>query len=749
MPTATELHHTLVFQNELLPAGAARVIRMDAREALSRPFAIDVDLEILGAEVEPREFLMNQAEILVLAGEDATLLRRFAGLVTRVVEVAGRGAVETPEAQAISVTLESQLAILRLFTDRRIFQEKTTREIADEILSEVGIRRVEWRLANTYKPREVCTQLDETTFDFLSRILEEDGIFYFAEHSDEGEKIIFGDSSAAFSATEPAEEVPFRAASGLASEQAIMTIGEATRARPAKVTLRDHDFKKPSLKLEGVAEDTDAALGREHYDYPGRFIDPDEGSRRAELRLNALKLDAERVTGTGTVFSLRPGHTFSLVEAPDSALDREWVVAGIDHAWTQKTSGVEFENRFELLPADASFRARARTPRAVVPGPQLAVVSGPAGEEIHTDEHGRVKVHFHWDRRSQMDDKSSSWVRVGQMQMSGSVVIPRVGWEVIVDFEDGDPDRPIVVGRVYNPSSPPPYALPGKKTMSALKSTSSPGKGGYNEIRMDDGAGAEHMQVYAQKDQNVVVGNDKTQKVATSATEYVGSDHKLTVGGNETVSVGAQRELTIGGSQSVTVGGSRTKTVGADEAITVKGSRVLTIGGSHTTMTPMSVSTTTPAALSETVGGSCIEIAALESAMLTAGVASVTVGGAKIEAVATGKSDMTLGARASTVGGAFISASGKDVNVSVGGAKATSVGGVFAANSGGVVAFEADGNLMLNVGGIVMMNGAKVVLKVGGSSVTLSGGSVVLKSSTIKLTATGPQPELAAMVSDK
>lgn len=746
---ASEFHHNLVFQNEQLPADAARVVRVDARAGLSQPFAIDVDLEILGGELEPRAFLLNPAEILVFEGEDATLLRRFSGLVTRVREVAGRGALGVPEAQALTVTLESQLAVLRLSTDRRIFQEKTTRQIAEELLNEVGIRRVEWRLAGEYPEREVCTQLGETTFDFLSRILEEDGIFYFAEHNEQGETIIFGDSSAAWSAAEPVTEVPFRAASGLVSEQAVMSIGELSRVRPAKVTLRDHDFKRPALKLEASAKDDDAALGREHYDYPGRFTDPGEGSRRAELRLEALKHEATRVTGTGTVFSLGPGHTFTLVGSPDSALDREWVVADITHVWTQKKDAVELENRFDLLPSDASYHPPVRARRAVVPGPQLAVVTGPSGEEIYTDEHGRVKVHFHWDRRSQMDEKSSCWVRVGQMQMGGSVVIPRVGWEVIVDFEDGDPDRPIVVGRVYNPMTPPPYALPGKKTMSALKSSSSPGKGGYNEIRMDDGAGAESVQIYAQKDQNVVIGNDKTQKVATSATEYVGSDHKLTVGGDETVSVGAQKELTIGASQTISVGGSRTKSVGADETITVKGSRVLSIGGSHTTMTPMSVSVTTPASLTETVGGSCMEIAGLAVSMLTAGAASVSVGGAKIEAVGAGKADTTLGARASTVGGAFISASGKDVNVSVGGAKATTVGGVFAANAGGEVGLEADGSLTVNVGGVVLMNGGKVVLKVGGSSVTLSGGSVVLKSSSIKLTATGPQPELAAMVSDK
>ena len=260
------------------------------------------------------------------------------------------------------------------------------------------------------------------------------------------------------------------------------------------------------------------------------------------------------------------------------------------------------------------------------------MVTGPRGQEIHCDESGRVKVRFPWDRRASHDDQSSAWIRVGQMHSSGSVAIPRVGWEVAVEFEDGDPDRLIVVGRVYNGRYGPPYALPGHKTVSTLQSASTPGGAGCNEIRMDDGGGAEQVHVFAQKDQNVNVANNKTEKVITDTTMGVGANYTLKVGANETVKIGANLEHVVGAAQTWSVGAARTKTVSGGETITVKGDRSLSIGGSHTTMTPMSVSNSTPASLSETIGGSCLEAAALGVGMMAAGTVSVSVGAAKIEA---------------------------------------------------------------------------------------------------------------------
>ncbi len=737
--------HQMIFAAEGVQAGALAVREFTGREGLSELYAFDVTLEAPNTDFNPRALLLHAAQVGVIEADGGAVVRRFAGVVARVREEVS--VVGAPRLR-FTVTIEPAFSILRLTTDYRIFQGKSTRDIVSELLDEAGVpaARVSWRLTGSYLSREVCTQYGETGFAFVSRLLEEDGIFYFFEHGDEGETLVFGDASSAYAAMTPAE-LPFRPASGLASAQAVLVLVERERVRPVKVTLRDHDFKRPALDLEAKAGD-DGPLGREHYAYPGRYVDPGEGQRRAKLRLDALDCEARGVGGESSAPSLSSGHTFTLAESPEGSFDHQWLVVDVTHTWRSDSVDTRYRNRFRLLPGDVTYRPVAATPRAIVRGPQIARVTGPAGEEIHCDEHGRIKVYFPWDRRSTRDDKSSAWVRVGQMPTSGSVAIPRIGWEVLVEFEDGDPDRPIVVGRLYNGIYTPPYTLPQGKTMTGLKSASSPGGGGHNEIRMDDSSGGEHVHMHAQKDLNLTVANNKTEKVATSSVHSVGSNHKLTVGGNETLSVGDQYELNVVAAQTWAVGGSRSKTIGGSEAITVKGSRTTTIGGSHTTMTPMTVATATPAALSETIGGSCIEAAAVGVAMAAAGVASITVGGAKIEAVATGKTDVTLGARASTVGGAFLSVSGADVKTHVGGVKATTVGGVWSANAAGEISFGSDATLAITVGGAVAMNAASITLKVGGSSVTLSAGQVVIKSSEIKLIATGPHAELAPMVED-
>ncbi|WP_438014607.1 type VI secretion system tip protein TssI/VgrG [Sorangium sp. So ce315] len=749
MSDAISLHQAF-FATEGLPPELARVRSIVAHEGLSFSYQVEVELDLSAPDVDPGGWIGANATAMIAAGEGG-VPRLFCGLVTRVRERASRS-----EAHRIAVTLESPLAVLRWTTDYRIFQEQTTQEIVTVLLEERGLdaSRCRWRLSGSYPKREVCTQFGEDTFTFVSRILEEDGIFYFHEHGDDGAIVVFGDSGAAYTKAQPSAEVPFRPESGLTSGYAITALALFERARPAKVTLRDHDFKRPALDLEATASGK-APLGREHYDYPGRYVDPAEGARRARIRLEALEAASQGARGAGTVTSLAPGHAVTLTDVPEQALEGEWVVREIEHVWEDAPAAGaslgagSYRNRFHLLPKDLPFRPPASAPECDVPGPQLAIVTGPAGEEIHTDAFGRVKVQFPWDRRGNGDEKSSCWVRVAQMHSSGSVAIPRVGWEVVVDFEGGDPDRPIVLGRVYNGKYGPPYKLPDSKTQSALQSSSSPGGGGHNEIRMEDGGGNEHVHVHAEKDLNVVVANNKTEKVANVATLGVGSNHKQTVGANATLDVGAQEDIEIGGSQTISVGASRTETVSSDEKVDIKGSRSLTIGGSHTTMTPMSVSASTPASFSETVGGSAVEAAALGVGMAVAGVASITVGGAEIAACATGASSFTLGAHATTVGGAFISASGKDVAINVGGAKATTVGGVWAAQAGGDIAISSGSTLNITVGGALSMNAASIALKVGGSNVTISAGSVVIKSSTIKLTATGPQPELAPMVADK
>lgn len=737
--------YAVLFATEGVAPELARVRSLSTREGLSVSFEATLTAEIPGADLDPSAWIMRPATVVFAREADGFVLRRLTGVVTRVREQAtSRG-----DKQRVTVVVESPLAPLKLVTDYRIFQGLSADEIAKQLLDEAGVdpARVSFRLSEQHPKREVCTQHGETSFDFLSRVLEEDGIFYFFEFTEEGTTTVFADSAAAL-ASSSTEEVRFHGGHGFAAGQFISSVTEVARARPSKVTLRDHDFKRPSLRLEATAQ-ADGALGRELYDYPGRYTEVAEGERRAAAILDALKAEASFIRCTGNVASLVPGHTFKLVDAPAPELEREWAVRDLEQRWEDTEGQGRLTSVVIALPTGAPLRPSRRAPRAVVPGPQIAKVRGPSGSEIHCDEHGRVKVSFVWDRRSTQDDKSSAWVRVGQMFMSGALAIPRAGWEVLVDFEDGDPDRPIIVGRVYNAIFSPPYKLPDGKTMSALKSQTSPGGGGANEIRMEDSAGSEQVMIHAQKDMNLVVANNRAATVAASEGRVVGSNQDVSIGAGQTVQIGAASELAITGSQRVTVGGSRSKTVGADEKVDVTGARSLSIGGSHTQLTPMSASITTAGSLSEVVGGSCIEAAGMSVSTAVAGAASINVGGAKLEVAASGKSETTLGAHASTIGGALIAAAGGDVNVGVGGVKATTVGGVWAANAGEDVQLTASSSLSILVGGAFALNAAKIVLKVGGSNVTVANGAVSIKSRTIKLIATGPHAELAPMIEDK
>ncbi|MEZ4447379.1 MAG: type VI secretion system tip protein TssI/VgrG [Polyangiaceae bacterium] len=738
---APPMHH-VVFSTDGVDPETVIVRRLGAFEGMSRPHSVSVELEVRPSLPRPGAWVGQKGTVAVIGSEGA-IVRTFAGVITRVAEVA-----RVVEPQALRVVIEPPLAMLRFTEDSRIFQEQTTKDIVSTLLGEHNVTDFEFRLVGDYPTREVCTQYQEDVLSFISRLLEEDGIFYFHEHGEDGAKLVFGDDSSAYATTNP-DSLRFREESGLSSEPAFTELSLFEAVRPAKVTLRDHLFKNPALDLEAEAE-SDAVLGREHYDFPGRYVEPNEGKRRAQVRLDALTAAAVGARGASTAFALTPGHAFHLDDAPDPELEGDWVVRDIEHLFEARGAESSYSNQVALLKKDTVFRPPTTVAEVDMPGPQLAIVTGPAGEEIHTDEFGRIKVRFPWDRRATGDDKSSCWVRVSQLHSSGSVAIPRVGWEMLVDFEGGDPDRPIALGRLYNAQYTPPNKLPDNKTQSALQSMSTPGGGGHNEIRAEDSGGGEHVHVHAQKDMNVVIANNKTEKVTTSAALGVGSNHSRTVGANSTLDVGANEQLQVGGSQTVSIGASRTQTVSGDEKIDVQGDRSLTIGGSHTTMTPMTVSASTPASYSETVGGSVIEATALGCGTTVAGACSITVGGVHLAACATGASTFTLGAQATTVGGAFVSASGKDVAVNVGGAKATTVGGAWAANAGGDVAISSDASIRITVGAALAFNGASaVVMKVGGSNVTVSSGGVVIKSSTIKLTATGPQPELAPLVEDK
>ncbi|MCA9620210.1 MAG: type VI secretion system tip protein VgrG, partial [Myxococcales bacterium] len=373
----TDARYHVLFVAPDVDSNTTTVRRLDMEEGLSISYRIEVDVELQGDDpLEPEPLLMSDVGVMVLQGGE--VLRRWSGIAMRVRERATPGA-----RRHIGVTIESPLAPLRLERDHRIYQEKTTQDIVDEILGPSGITP-DWRLSGSYAAREVCTQYDETTFDFLHRILEEDGIFYFFEFGEDGPKLVFGDDTAAYSDLTP-KEISFVEDTGLSSGQAIQSVVETERVRPAKVTLRDHDFTRPALDLEVVAE-AETALGLEHYDYPGRYFEAEIGQKRAETRRDGFLAQATGARAESTTFSLTAGHRFSLVDAPDDSLDGEWVVRDARHRYRAPSDGEShYDNDLSLLRTEVTYRPAPALREAVVAGPQVATVTGPAGEEIHCD----------------------------------------------------------------------------------------------------------------------------------------------------------------------------------------------------------------------------------------------------------------------------------------------------------------------------------------------------------------------------
>lgn len=538
--------------------------------------------------VEIEAMIGHPARLLVgFAGETA---RRFSGVVDSATIVGSAEIGSDSRTYEYVLHVVPRIGLLARSFGSQIFQDLDVKEIVEKVLEEGGIpaNARSFRLAEKYSKREYCVHYQESALAFISRLLEEEGIYFFTEPGDDGEVVIFADDSTVASPIEEDATLSVRPRTGLLrDEDAIYRFSEQRRVRSGKYVLRDYNFEKPELDLTSdAAADADADL--EVYDYPGRYTDPAQGKRRAKVRLEAEQALRSTVSVEGVCTRLSAGRKLKIDGT--AAADGEYFVTGVVHALSSSGSGSvgdTYSTRAMLLPAAVKFRAPLSTPVPVIEGPQTARVVAPAGsppETIHTDKYGRCKVKFHWDLADTEDDKASCWIRVEQLQTSGSMILPRVDWEVIVEFLEGNPDRPIVTGRLYNGVFMPPYALPEGKTRTVLKSTSSPGGGGMNEIRIEDKAGSEEVMIHAQKSSKTVAANKSKKSVGNNDTSVVGASSSLAVAGNQTVKITKGCENTITGGQTVSVGGNRSVEVNAVTGLTVGGGATTSVGGNQMEM---------------------------------------------------------------------------------------------------------------------------------------------------------------------
>ena len=506
--------------------------------------------------------------------------RVFHGIVSRFVQ-AGTSSRGT----AYHAEIVPKLWLATLTADCRIFQSQTVPEIIEALLDELGVTDRKNSLTATYTAREYCVQYRETAFAFITRLMEEEGIFYFFEHADGVHTLVLADDADAHATTPGLPTARYsQTATDAEYEDVITTCTWEQQVTTGKYTLDDFSFETPSTDLQVTVEGATGTMA--YYDYPGGFAATDAGERVAKLRLESCEAGAKVLRGNSSCRALTAGYAFTLAGHPRAELNAEYVVRAVSLSVTQE----RYTNQFEAFPKTTPFRPPRPGAKPSIPGTQTALVVGKSGEEIWTDSYGRVKVQFHWDRKGTSDENSSCWVRVAQGWAGmgwGSVFIPRIGQEVVVSFLDGDPDRPLITGSVYNAEQTVPYTLPDDGTKSTIKSKSSKAGDGYNEMRFQDLKDSEEIFVHAAKDMKVEVVNDRTVDVQHDEIHTVKNARTLTVSeGDQSLTVSkGKRSVTVSeGDEELTVTkGKRTVAVSAgDETYTVGGKRAVSVTGDET-----------------------------------------------------------------------------------------------------------------------------------------------------------------------
>jgi type VI secretion system secreted protein VgrG len=466
-------------------------------------------------------------------------------------------------------TVVPWLWFLTQTSDCRIFQEKTVPDIIKEVFRDYGFTDFEDLLSGSYRTWEYCVQYRETAFNFVSRLMEQEGIYYFFKHEDGKHTLVLADSSAAHTSYPGYDEIRFHPPVGeLREEEYIYDWRVEQKVHPGAYSHTDFDFQKPRKNLTASRESDrpGADLKYEVFDYPGEYVELSDGDAYARTRIEEIQADYEVVQGEASARGMSAGFTFlvkNLLRQDQEGtylITRATLFASTD-AYDSGDAGAgdTFGCSFTAIDSTVAYRSRRVTPKPWIRGPQTAIVVGPKGEEIYPDKYGRVKVQFHWDRRSKADENSSCWMRVAQIWAGkewGGIYIPRVGQEVVVEFLEGDPDRPIITGRVYNGQAMPPYGLPGNKTVSTVKSNSSKGGGGCNEIRFEDKKGKEQLLIHAQQNEDICVKND--------AKELIGRDRHLIVKRDQFEQVDRDKHLTVKGDHNQKVDGTVSLTAGMD-----------------------------------------------------------------------------------------------------------------------------------------------------------------------------------------
>ncbi|KHS47075.1 type VI secretion system tip protein VgrG [Hafnia paralvei] len=564
-----------------LPEMTTAVVGFNLYQEHSTPFVLEVDIASGLPDLTATDFLEKNAVLTILQG--TVPLRYVSGIINEV------ALGENNHWQMrYHLTIVPPLWRCGLRQNFRIFQQQDIQAISSTLLNENSV--TEWTpvFYESHPAREFCVQYGESDLAFLTRLWSEEGIFYFDWHAPQGseQKLVLCDDVAGVSTL---GEMPFNPNTDTeVSTMCISSFRYRARTGPSSVETQDYTFKTPGWPgyYNHAAENLNGQLTQyEIFDYPGRFKDETHGEAFARYQMEGWRHDTETATCISNSPELCPGKRFTLTGHPSETLNREWQVVSSVLAGEQPQAlhgsggqGTTLDNHFEVIPADRTWRVPPQ-PKPSVDGPQSAIVTGPLGEEIFCDEHGRVRIRFHWDRYCPGNEDSSCWVRVSQAWAGtgfGNLAIPRVGQEVIVDFLNGDPDQPIIMGRTYHQDNRSPRSLPRTKTQMTIRSKTYKGSG-FNELRFEDATGKEELYMHAQKDMTTEVLHDRTTTVNNNHTETVVVGQTVNVGTkkegghDQKITVANDQKITVQNNQTLNVTEKRTKTVGGDQKATIIG----------------------------------------------------------------------------------------------------------------------------------------------------------------------------------
>jgi type VI secretion system secreted protein VgrG len=707
-----------------LGAELHEVRELEGHEKMSATFRFEARFQADTAlGLDPDALVKSEAHILLM--RDGELVRQIDGIVTDLSLGASiRGGNE------VEVVIEPRLSLARFRTDIRVFRNMTVPEIVTDTLSQIGVTP-QLRLAGSYKRRPYCVQWREADLDFVHRLLEDEGIHYFFLP---GDIMVLGDRPSAY---EPmaAGLVPYRAASALDGHRnAVISIGQRASLTVGKVTLRDWNPEHPSLDMDVEAAGPTPA-GPEYYDYPGEYELPPEGARKAQLRSEAFATNAANYEGVTTQGAFAPGFTFKLVDAPVATYNGGFVVLSVEHAYRRDGS---FSLEFGALREDVTYRPPLVTYVPVILNPQTGFVTTPPGnDDIHTEEYGRVKIHFHWDRRMPMDDNCSHWIPTLQDNTGQSSAIPRRDWEMLVHFMEGDPDRPVVLGRVYNAEDRFPVPLPTRKFCTSLKSLSTPTRDGTNEIQIDDESGKEYIMIHAEKDENIVVANDKTETILLHESSVVRHNESITIGVNHTFDIASDLVPSIQGDQTWSTGGNRTRETSEAESTSVKANREVKIGAIHKLEVDDS-SVTTAKELKEQIGGVVLEMTDKSNATEVGENGKRTIGGACIELADETKAETTTKKRVENVAGILFQKAKGEIKIKAGEKRKTKVGVLLSVDADKHINISGAEELHMESGTATHEGSKTLTLKVQDTSILLKDGLLKIDAKkTISLEVTG------------